>query len=301
MRSITNETQYNGQLDSSLACFTVGRPSLQINQEEFRQDKDNDEQAAAPNGYTKTGPGTTIPFPARCISKTSSYIAPSNGRRGGPDHGTTAPRTTQPGLGSNARELDCMPWEGKGPEDQMTEKAIKEGYSEKSPVCNELNTARPSFWAQLKSGVGLTCLSALYADVLSQKQQLGRVDGLSTFKPPPRVTLTDTKREAWLRDLADPSLPLKRLSRTIPHGLRGRVLLEQCLTKAVPINRAVWLAKCVGANELRAFRRKGVTGAATAGNEENWSLEWTLAVEAFSLDCIKSLEEQGRKERITYV
>jgi len=306
-RSNTNETQYNGQLDSSLACFTIGRPSLQINQEDCLQETDNDKQAApledhvrADQPICKTDPSTIVPFPTRCHFSTSTSSTPSNGRRDWQDHVKTAPRTTRPETGRNARMLDCLPWEGKGPEDRMIEKAIKEGYFEKSPVPNELNTARPSFWAPLKSGVGLTCLTALYSDVLSRKQQLGRVDGLSTFKPPPRVTLTDTKREAWLCDLANSSLPLKRLSRTIPHGLRGRVLLEQCLTKTVPIDRAVWLAKCVGANELRAFRRKGVTGGATAGNEGSWSLEWTLAVEAFSLDCINSFEEQDRRERITY-
>lgn len=323
MRSVTNETQYNGQLDSSLACFTVGRPSLQTNEEDIIQETPSHEQAALvkdhvrPEPIHKTGSSTTIPFPTRCLPSTSTGGSHSNVSRGRQDHAVkNAPRTTHSTPGTNARmfylrtstlqpltttgELDCMPWVGQGPEDRMTEKSIKEGYFEKPPVSNELNTARPSFWAQLKNGVGLACLSALYTDVLSQKQQLGRVDGLSTFKPPPRVTLTDTKREAWLRDLANPALPLKRLSRTIPHGLRGRVLLEQCLSKTIPIDRAVWLAKCVGANELRAFRRKGVTGAATAGNEENWSLEWTLAVEDFSIECINSSEEQGRKARITY-
>ena len=180
----------------------------------------------------------------------------------------------------------------------MTDVYIKEGYSEKSKVSSE--SARPSLWPQLKNGVGLAALSALFTDVLIERQTLGRIESPSTFKPPPRVALTDTKREAWLRDLANPNLPLKRLSRTIPHGLRGRALLDQCLVKRVPIERAVWLVRCVGANDLRAFRRKGVSIGAASDNELRWSLEWTAIVESFNSECIGSLLQEDWKAKVTY-
>ena len=93
----------------------------------------------------------------------------------------------------------------------------------------------------------------------------------------------------WLRDLADPVIPLRRLSRTIPHGVRGKILLDQCLSKTVPPLRSVWLAKCVGTNEVRAFKRKSTSGAVAVGGGAKWIEEWTYSVEQFLerivLDC----------------
>ena len=200
----------------------------------------------------------------------------------------------------NVVSLDCRLWSGKGREDRLNERVIREGYSEKPPVVNDTNSARPSLWPHLKNTAGLACLSALFSDVLAHRKKLSQIETQSTFKPPPRVTLTDTKREAWLRDLANPCLPLKRLSRTIPHGLRGKLLLDQCLAKKVPVERTIWLAKCVGANELRAFRRKGVSGGITADNESKWNMEWTLAVESFNLECVNAAQQPDWKARMTY-
>lgn len=116
---------------------------------------------------------------------------------------------------------------------------------------------------------------------MRHRRDIGQVVAPPSFKPPPRVTLTDTKREVWLRDLANPAITLRRLSRTIPHGIRGRVLLDQCLNKKVPAERAVWLAKCVGANEIRAVKRKGANGALVMGGEAKWIRDWTICVEQF--------------------
>lgn len=124
-------------------------------------------------------------------------------------------------------------------------------------------------------------LSSVFAAVLEKRRNHNIVDTPSTFKPPPRVTLTDNKREMWLRDLANSSVPLRKLSRTIPHGIRGKILLEQCMSKWIPVGRAVWLAKCVGANEIRAFKRKGTSGALAVGLEVKWVRDWTSSVQQF--------------------
>lgn len=124
-------------------------------------------------------------------------------------------------------------------------------------------------------------LSSVFSAALEKRHDHNVVNTPSTFKPPPRVTLTDNKRETWLRDLANPSVPLRRLSRTIPHGIRGKILLEQCLSKWIPAGRAVWLAKCVGANEIRAFKRKGTSGALAIGLEVKWVRDWTTNVQQF--------------------
>ncbi|KAI5357591.1 Putative mediator complex, subunit Med12 [Septoria linicola] len=180
---------------------------------------------------------------------------------------------------------DFGPWSGQHPEDVMTEGVVKGGYYDKPPGPNstETNSAKPTIWPNLsaKNNMGLQTLSYLFTSVIEKRQALGKCTAPSTFKPPPRVTVTDTKREAWLRDLANSEVPLRKQSRTIPHGIRGKLLMEQCLSKNIAMPRAVWLAKCVGANELRAFRRKGVSGSAAATGEGKWIREWTVQVEQF--------------------
>ena len=177
---------------------------------------------------------------------------------------------------------DFFPWTGCHAEDVLNEHTSKQGFFDNTKVSqNESSTARPSVWSSLKHKSGLQILSSLFVSALDQRQIYGTITANSTFKPPPRVTLTDTKREAWLRDLANPSIPLRRLSRTIPHGIRGKILLDHCLRKDIPTSRAIWLAKCVGANEIRAFRRKGTGGVFTVGGEAKWIKDWTANVQQF--------------------
>ena len=155
-------------------------------------------------------------------------------------------------------------------------------------------------WPGVKHKSGLQILSSLFVSVLDRRQAHGTVTAKCTFKPPPRVTLTDTKREAWLRDLANPTIPLRRLSRTIPHGIRGKTLLDHCLTKKIPVWRAVWLAKCVGANEIRAFKRKGTNGAFAIGGETKWIKDWTSNVEQFVAALVEAPVSPDWKTSMTY-
>ena len=163
-----------------------------------------------------------------------------------------------------------------------------------------MNTARPFIWPSLKHKSGLQILSSLFISVLDQRQKHGIIASNSTFKPPPRVTLTDTKREAWLRDLANVDIPLRRLSRTIPHGIRGKSLLEHCLNKNISMSRAIWLAKCVGANEIRAFQRKGPNRIFHTGGEAKWVIEWTSNVEQFLESIVDDCGIESWKDRATY-
>lgn len=104
----------------------------------------------------------------------------------------------------------------------------------------------------------------------------------------------------WLKDLANPTISLRRLSRSIPHGIRGKVLLDQSLSKNIPIERAVWLAKCVGANELRSFRRKGVSGTFAMGGEAKWIRDFTVCVEQFLEAIVATCGEKDFRTRISY-
>ncbi|KAK3648516.1 RNA polymerase II mediator complex subunit [Elasticomyces elasticus] len=197
---------------------------------------------------------------------------------------------------------DFSPWTGHHPEDVLNEAVVKAGYCDKGPGQTEYNSAKPSIWPNLtaKNNTGLQMLNYLFTQVMEKRQVLGKCTAPSTFKPPPRVTVTDTKREAWLKDLANPEIPLRKQSRTIPHGIRGKLLMDQCLNKDVPLQRAVWLAKCVGANELRAFKRKGVSGVAAATNETKWVHEWTVHVEQFLEGVIESCNQQDWQMKMTY-
>ena len=177
---------------------------------------------------------------------------------------------------------DFFPWRGDHPEDHFSEQVIRSGYFDKgTTVQAETSSAKSLLFPALKHKSGLHALSTVFTGVVGQRRHNGQIVAPWTFKPPPRVTVTDTKKEAWLRDLANPAIALRKLSRTIPHGIRGKLLLEQCLNKNVPIDRALWLAKCVGTNEIRASKRKGVNPALVVGGEVKWIKDWTISVEQF--------------------
>lgn len=199
---------------------------------------------------------------------------------------------------------DFSPWTGHHPEDILSETVVKAGYFDKPPGPNstESNSAKPAIWPNLsqKNNMGLQTLSYLFTSVMEKRLAMGKCTAPSTFKPPPRVTVTDTKREAWLKDLANPEVPLRKQSRTIPHGIRGKVLMEQCLGKDIPMPRAVWLAKCVGANELRAFRRKGVSGANTVSGEQKWIRDWTINIEQFLEGVIATCGQPDWQAKMDY-
>jgi mediator of RNA polymerase II transcription subunit 12 len=195
---------------------------------------------------------------------------------------------------AGGKAADVFPWTGSNPEDTLSEPLVKTGISNKPQIMNESNTARPSLINNLKNKSGLSTLSTLFVAVLEKRQQTGRLQTPNTFKPPPRLTLRDSTREQWLHDLANPATGLRRLSRTIPHGLTGKVLLEQCLNKNIPLPRALWLAKCVGINELRAHKRKGQAGTVT------WGRGWTSSVEQFLDGVVGTMGQGDWKPRITY-
>ncbi|KAF1814483.1 hypothetical protein P152DRAFT_275107 [Eremomyces bilateralis CBS 781.70] len=195
---------------------------------------------------------------------------------------------------------DFFPWKGNHVEDNLTEGVVKAGFIRQSIVQNDASSARNSFSPLLKSKGGLPALSALFVSILEKRQTQRRLAAQSTFKPPPRVTANEKKREGWFKDLANPAVPLRRLTKAIPHGVKGKLLLELCLTNRVPPPRAAWLAKCVGTNEMRAFKRKGAGGSATLGGEQKWIREWTSQVEQFVDGTIANCPQVDWKDKMQY-
>ncbi|KAK9366998.1 hypothetical protein V1509DRAFT_627935 [Lipomyces kononenkoae] len=189
----------------------------------------------------------------------------------------TPPPDLQPLLKDNrdAGYPDFFPWTGTHAEDSLTESYIQHGFEDKPFLSNETGSSRQTLQSSLRHQASSAALSTFMVNAIDKRQEINKITSPTTYKPPPRVTLTDHKREAWLRDLASSSVPLRRLSRTIPHGIRNRVLVEQCCNKGVPIHRAVWFARCVGANELRGLKRKG-THTSISDAETQWVREWTI-------------------------
>lgn len=181
---------------------------------------------------------------------------------------------------------DFFPWRKTRDEDTLATQYLQKGYNPTPCVPNEAFPARSAMLSILKQRSSFYALSYFMLGAMEVKEKCNRITSNSTFKPPPRVTLTEQKKEAWLRDLANPSVPLRRLSRTIPHGTRNRSLLEQCCNKSIPIPRAVWFARCVGANELRGLKRKGSSQVGPV-TEAQWVHEWTDQVTEFIEKVIK--------------
>ncbi|KAK3994970.1 putative mediator of RNA polymerase II transcription [Cladorrhinum sp. PSN332] len=199
---------------------------------------------------------------------------------------------------------DFFPWTGNHPEDKFSENIIRQGYFDR-PGFNpnpETQSAKATIFPALKGKSGLNALSQLFTAMLGHRRHHTHITTHSTFRPPPRVTIPDSKREIWLNDLANPATPLRKFSRTIPHGIRGQVLLEQCLNKRIPIDRAVWLTKCVGANEIRACKRSkgGVGSTLGLGAEIRWIKEWTSLIEKFVESALFSSEDKEWKSKVNY-
>lgn len=186
---------------------------------------------------------------------------------------------------ANHKYPDFQPWKHSPKEDIISVNHLQKGYYESPHVANELLSARNIMHQLLRSHNSLEELSSNLLKAIEVRSNNNRI-GPSSYKPPPRVTLTDQKRESWLKDLASSNVPLRKLARTIPHGVRNKSLLDQCVLKNIPMNRAIWFVRCVGTNELRGLKRKG-----GANIEFNWIQEWTLQVveyiEKLSLEYLK--------------
>ncbi|KAK4192556.1 putative mediator of RNA polymerase II transcription [Podospora australis] len=211
--------------------------------------------------------------------------------------GSLGPPATPPAIGY----CDFFPWSGKHPEDKFSENVIRQGYFDKHGFNPDTQSAKATLFPAIRGNKsGLNALSTLFTAMLGHRRHTGQITASSTFRPPPRVTVTDTKRELWLKELANTSTPLRKLSRTIPHGIRGQVLLDQCLNKRIPFERALWLIKCVGVNELRTCKRKGVSTALAVGAEARWIKDWTNCIQKFVESVLFSFEDPDWKPKVRY-
>ncbi|GAA5854113.1 hypothetical protein JCM8547_008233 [Rhodosporidiobolus lusitaniae] len=140
-------------------------------------------------------------------------------------------------------------------EDQMTEHAVKAGYVSKALVQAENFSAHQHIYDKLKTNDILGNLSRLVGAVQAKAQASLPSYGNSSFRLPSRITLTDSKREAWFSDLASPSIPLSKLSRSVPHGYKGEKGLDMLAHRKVDVSRAVWFVRAFGGVEIQSLAK----------------------------------------------
>ncbi|KAG2731837.1 hypothetical protein G9P44_005424 [Scheffersomyces stipitis] len=163
------------------------------------------------------------------------------------------------------KDHTALPNDKKEQEHQKLNNAayLNKGYFETPVVANEYYSARNLIQATVFSSTEncnevLKELSQHLANAYKTRNEIiNKIKYESNnFKIPPRVTLTASKKESWLKDLANPDLALSKIAEKIPHGMRNKILIDAVCNKSVPINRALWFTKCVLFGELVALRRK---------------------------------------------
>lgn len=190
------------------------------------------------------------------------------------------PPEWRPLLHPGSRHLgipDFFPPRSGQPEDVISEATVRSGLTGKPVVASETFSAHNLIYDRLKCDTLLPQLGTFLEEVLERRQELQR-ESVAPFqcRIPPRVTLNDLKLGAYIRDLADPAVPLSRLARSVPHGYRGDKMLDMLWSggapagsnsayfnsavattssanaerKSVEIPRAVWFIRVVGASEI---------------------------------------------------
>ncbi|EKM53974.1 uncharacterized protein PHACADRAFT_196411 [Phanerochaete carnosa HHB-10118-sp] len=141
-------------------------------------------------------------------------------------------------------------------EDILTVSNVKDGFQQPPVVPAETYTARDTVKPRLSTENALSELEDLMAQIFARKAENVPPIPPSSFKLPSRVTMNDAKREAWFTDLANPNVPLHKLSKSVPHGAKGHDLLDLLQQNNVAIPRAVWFLRVFGGNETAGLRNR---------------------------------------------
>ncbi|PWN51812.1 hypothetical protein IE53DRAFT_367728 [Violaceomyces palustris] len=183
---------------------------------------------------------------------------------------------------------DLYPTRAGQPEDDLSQATVRSGIPGKAAVTNETFSAHDMIYDRLKAQTMLPQLASWMSEVLQRRKEMrtNRV-AKSQHRIPPRVTLNDFKLMAYVKDLADPEVPLHRLAKSVPHGFRGEKMFEMLWSggaastaaanmnaanfpsprigaskvetpqgKSVELSRAVWFIRTAGAAEIQSSRNK---------------------------------------------
>ncbi|GAV27943.1 hypothetical protein PMKS-001411 [Pichia membranifaciens] len=135
---------------------------------------------------------------------------------------------------SNHEEENIYPdfkvWNQTEEEDKIMKTHLQKGYMEPPFVKHEDQSGRQLITELLTRSNAqspltlherdskLDLMGQIFVDAMHKRRFFNGIKSKGAYKPPPRVTLTEHKKEAWLKKLANPNIPLQELSRAIPHG-----------------------------------------------------------------------------------
>ncbi|KAG5638808.1 hypothetical protein H0H81_010037 [Sphagnurus paluster] len=160
-------------------------------------------------------------------------------------------------------------------EDLLTEGNVKNGFVLGQQVSAETFSANSIINGSLSSSTTFSKLEALMNEIFIRRATTIPPIPHSTFRIPTRVTLNDSKRQAWFADLANPQVPLHKLGKSVPHGAKGHDLLDLLQSNNVEISRAVWFLRVFGANETAGLRNK------PNYNPTQYSVDWANVVTSY--------------------
>ncbi|CAE6502670.1 unnamed protein product [Rhizoctonia solani] len=167
------------------------------------------------------------------------------------------------------------------PEDTLTEHSVKQGYTFVNTalgnVSNDSFSAHGLIYGSLKPSRNRSAL-ALLGDLMSAVYEVRAESSpgipSNTYKLPPRMTLNDTRKAAWLAELSNPTVPLSKLAKTVLHLPKGPDLLDILYGNNVAVSRAVWYVRILGANETLSAKSRPNYNPAQIG------IEWAGMVTA---------------------
>ncbi|KAF8070344.1 hypothetical protein FPV67DRAFT_1413891 [Lyophyllum atratum] len=160
-------------------------------------------------------------------------------------------------------------------EDLLSEANVKNGFVLGKPVSAETFSAHSLINVDLSSSATFSKLETLMNEIFIRRADSIPSIPPSTFRIPTRVTLNDSKRQAWFADLANPEVPLHKLGKSVPHGAKGHDLLDLLQSNNVAIPRAVWFLRVFGANETAGLRNKPTY------NPTQYSVDWANVVTSY--------------------
>ncbi|KAJ1948240.1 hypothetical protein FBU59_001685, partial [Linderina macrospora] len=199
----------------------------------------------------------------------------------------SAGSSSQQGTGSRP-SLNSTPASGLGRmrlerhgEDVLTEHTIRYGYTDMPHVENEFVSQHEMVYDRLLDTRVFQDLQAFAAGVAQRQLARGSVVQAALPRLPNRPVRSDEQRDEWMRNLANPRLPLSVLINTLPFGHRGERLLESLRQHNVPLLRAVWAIRLTGVYEMFGQQARTLDHAGLKALEQSYTLQWSKSVTQF--------------------
>jgi len=161
-------------------------------------------------------------------------------------------------------------------EDLLSDKYIRDGFSSASNVAAETFSALGLAKEAIADSSLFGQVEELAARVLARRRERVKDIPPWNFKLPGRAVFNDKRRLNWIKDLADPQIPLQKLGRSVPSGIKGHDLLDMLSNNNVSIPRALWYIRVLGGNETQ----QGIRSRTSQDNSQ-YSIEWTLTLTTY--------------------